>query len=64
MSKAKGAVKKTTSKSVGATAGKGRRKGPQPALYQDPKSGATWSGRGRAPGWLASVKDRNKFLIG
>lgn len=38
-------------------------KGPQPALYRDPKSGATWSGRGRAPAWLASVKDRSRFLI-
>ncbi|MCA7888983.1 H-NS histone family protein [Burkholderia contaminans] len=40
-----------------------QRKGPQPALYRDPKSGATWSGRGRAPAWLASAKDRSKFLI-
>ena len=40
-----------------------QRKGPQPVLYRDPKSGATWSGRGRAPAWLASVKDRSKFLI-
>jgi len=38
-------------------------RGPQPAMYQDPKTGATWSGRGRAPAWLASVKDRTKFLI-
>lgn len=39
-------------------------RGPQPALYRDPKSGATWSGRGRAPAWLAGAKDRSKFLIG
>jgi DNA-binding protein H-NS len=38
-------------------------RGPQPAKYRDPKSGATWSGRGRAPEWLASVKDRSRFLI-
>ncbi|MFP3564078.1 H-NS family nucleoid-associated regulatory protein [Paraburkholderia sp. SIMBA_030] len=38
-------------------------RGPQPALYRDPKSGATWSGRGRAPAWLAGSKDRSKFLI-
>ncbi|WP_268959019.1 H-NS family nucleoid-associated regulatory protein [Paraburkholderia solitsugae] len=31
--------------------------------YRDPKSGATWSGRGRAPTWLAGAKDRTKFLI-
>ncbi|MCG5078981.1 H-NS family nucleoid-associated regulatory protein [Paraburkholderia tagetis] len=61
-SKAKTAVKKT-SKSVGTTVGKGQRKGPQPAKYRDPKSGATWSGRGPAPAWLAGAKDRSKFLI-
>ncbi|WP_322048703.1 H-NS family nucleoid-associated regulatory protein [Paraburkholderia sp. J67] len=39
-------------------------RGPQPAKYQDPKSGATWSGRGRAPAWIAGAKDLTKFLIG
>lgn len=29
--------------------------------YKDPKTGATWSGRGRAPAWLG--KNREKFLI-
>lgn len=38
-------------------------RGPQPALYRDPKSGATWSGRGRAPAWIAGAKDRGRFLI-
>jgi DNA-binding protein H-NS len=38
-------------------------RGPQSALYLDPKSGATWSGRGRAPAWMAGAKDRSKFLI-
>ncbi|SAL00359.1 histone family protein nucleoid-structuring protein H-NS [Caballeronia calidae] len=38
-------------------------RGPQPALYRDPKSGATWSGRGRAPSWIASAKTRDRFLI-
>lgn len=33
------------------------------AKYRDPKSGATWSGHGRAPGWIAKVKDRSKFLL-
>lgn len=33
------------------------------AKYQDPKTGATWSGRGRAPAWIANAKDRNKLLI-
>jgi hypothetical protein len=38
-------------------------RGPQPALYVDPKSGATWSGRGRAPAWIANAKNRSRFLI-
>ncbi|WP_109482200.1 H-NS family nucleoid-associated regulatory protein [Paraburkholderia sp. C35] len=38
-------------------------RGPQAPKYRDPKSGATWSGRGRAPAWLAEAKDRTKFLI-
>ena len=42
----------------------GQPRGPQPALYRDPQSGATWSGRGRAPAWLASIEDRTPFLIG
>jgi DNA-binding protein H-NS len=54
------------SKSVAATAakrGKGQPKGAQPPKYLDPKTGATWSGRGPAPAWLAAAKDRSKFLI-
>lgn len=54
------------SKSVAATAakrGKGQPKGAQPPKYRDPKTGATWSGRGPAPAWLAAAKDRSKFLI-
>jgi DNA-binding protein H-NS len=62
VSKAKSAAKKTSA-GVGAVAHKGQRKGPQPAKYLDPKTGATWSGRGPAPAWLASAKDRSKFLI-
>ena len=31
--------------------------------YADPKSGETWTGRGRAPAWIRDVKDRSKFLI-
>jgi DNA-binding protein H-NS len=30
--------------------------------YRDPASGATWSGRGRAPAWITG-KDRNDFLV-
>ena len=62
VSKAEVAAKKA-SKAVGATSTKGQPKGPQPAKYRDPKSGATWSGRGPAPAWLSGAKDRAKFLI-
>lgn len=46
----------------------GRKTGTQSAVpdvaikYRDPASGATWSGRGRAPQWLAG-KDRDAFLV-
>lgn len=33
-----------------------------PAKYKDPASGATWTGRGKAPKWIAG-KDRAKFAI-
>ncbi|AOJ73578.1 MULTISPECIES: H-NS histone family protein [Burkholderia] len=38
-------------------------KAPVEAKYRDPKSGATWSGRGRAPAWIKDAKNRNRFLI-
>lgn len=38
-----------------------RKTGGLPPKYRDPKTGATWSGRGRAPAWLG--KRREKFLI-
>lgn len=44
-----------------ATAGL-RKKLPLPARYMNPKTGETWSGRGRAPAWLAG-KNRDRFLI-
>ncbi|ALL68264.1 histone family protein [Paraburkholderia caribensis MBA4] len=48
--------------------GTGKRKGayprgPQAPKYHDPSTGATWSGRGPAPAWLAGVKDRGSYLI-
>ncbi|WP_429471012.1 H-NS family nucleoid-associated regulatory protein [Paraburkholderia sp. WSM4175] len=39
-------------------------RGPQSTKYPDPKTGATWRGRGRAPAWLADVRDRSVFLTG
>ncbi len=52
------ATKKTAAKKV-----KGKRAGVGTPKYRDPKSGATWTGFGRAPGWIASAKSRDAFLI-
>ncbi|BAN26319.1 H-NS histone family protein [Caballeronia insecticola] len=44
----------------------GRKPGEQKAeaqpKYRDPVSGATWSGRGRVPHWIAG-QDRDRFLV-
>jgi len=54
----KGAASKTSAaKAPKAT------KGARPAKYQDPKSGATWSGLGRIPAWIAKARSRDAFLI-
>jgi DNA-binding protein H-NS len=33
------------------------------AKYRDPKTGKTWTGRGKPPLWIAGAKDRQAFLI-
>ena len=33
------------------------------AKYRDPKTGKTWTGNGKAPGWIAGKKNRDAFLI-
>ena len=33
------------------------------AKYRDPKTGKTWTGRGKPPAWIAGVKDREPYLI-
>ncbi|MEX3845591.1 MULTISPECIES: H-NS family nucleoid-associated regulatory protein [unclassified Paraburkholderia] len=38
-------------------------RGVVPARYRDRKTGATWSGRGRAPNWIKDVKSRSRSLI-
>jgi len=47
----KPAAKKTKAKKASA------------AKYVDPKTGKTWSGFGRAPGWIAGAKNRDAFLV-
>lgn len=39
-----------------------RKRGKVMPKYRDPDSGVTWTGRGKAPAWIAG-KDRNAFLI-
>ncbi|WP_426356371.1 H-NS family nucleoid-associated regulatory protein [Burkholderia sp. R-40] len=36
---------------------------PVAAKYHNPKTGETWSGRGRAPAWIKEAKNRDRFLI-
>lgn len=59
-SESKSEAKAATTQTKGS---KGQPKGAQPPKYLNPKTGATWSGRGPAPAWLATVKDRTRFLI-
>ena len=33
------------------------------AKYHDPKTGKTWTGRGKPPAWIAGVKNRAAYLI-
>jgi DNA-binding protein H-NS len=33
------------------------------AKYRDPKTGGTWTGRGRPPTWIVAAKNRDAFLI-
>ena len=41
-----------------------KRTGAGVVRYRDPATGATWSGFGRAPGWLASAANREVFAVG
>jgi DNA-binding protein H-NS len=51
-----------------AVRGKASSKPASAPKYQDPVSGKTWTGHGKAPGWLVSAvqagKSRDDFLIG
>ena len=33
------------------------------ARYRDPKTGKTWTGRGKPPAWIARAKNRDAYLI-
>ncbi|MCX4164739.1 MULTISPECIES: H-NS histone family protein [Paraburkholderia] len=45
-----------------ARRGRPPKKAPLPPKYHDPKTGSTWSGRGKPPKWIAG-KNRDRFLI-
>lgn len=45
-----------------ATKAKKRKGSVVPPKYQDPKTGQVWTGRGRAPAWIAG-KNYERFLI-
>ena len=51
-------------KSPAGKTAKSAKKTASVAKYADPKSGKTWSGFGRAPGWIADAKNRDAFLVG
>lgn len=55
------ALKTAAGKALGG--GKAVRKGAGVPKYRDPKTGKTWTGFGKAPGWIATVRNRDKFLI-
>jgi DNA-binding protein H-NS len=59
-----GAVKAKAKALRGVRKAAGTRKSVGAAKYRDPKSGQTWTGRGRPPAWIVNVKDRDAFLIG
>jgi len=45
-----------------ARRGRPPKKAPLPPKYQDPKTGKTWSGRGKPPKWIVG-KNRERFLM-
>ena len=57
------AGKAATKVSVKTRAKPGPRKTAGVPRYQDPKTGKTWTGNGKAPGWIAGAKQRDAFLI-
>lgn len=60
-SKTKGTVKRTAKSSTG------KPRGVVPPKYRHPETGATWTGRGKAPRWISNAEaqgySRDTFLI-
>ena len=55
------ALKTAAGKALGG--GKAVRKGAGVPKYRHPKTGKTWTGFGKAPGWISTFRNRDKFLI-
>ena len=55
------ALKTVAGRALGGV--KATRKGAGIPKYRHPKTGKTWTGFGKAPGWIASARNRDKFLI-
>jgi DNA-binding protein H-NS len=53
-----------TIEELGFSSKRGRpaKKKPLPPKYRNPKTGETWSGRGRSPAWIAG-RSKERFLI-
>jgi DNA-binding protein H-NS len=51
----------------GAKVGRRGKRGKVPAMYRNPKTGETWSGRGRPARWVAAAEKaghkRTEFLV-
>ncbi|MBV8273176.1 MAG: H-NS histone family protein [Cupriavidus sp.] len=55
------APKRRRGRPAGSGGAAARKTSSLPPKYRDPKTGKTWSGRGRAPAWLGKRPER--FLI-
>jgi len=59
--------RKSRSASKPANANSGAARAPVPPKFRNPETGATWSGRGKAPRWITEAeeqgKSRDDFLI-
>jgi len=62
------ALGKKPVKSASKPAGSAAAKRPVPVKYRHPKTGETWTGRGKAPRWIvqaeAGGKQRSDYLVG
>jgi len=58
----KGKRGRPAKKAAGAKKRVGKKRGKVAPKYKNPATGETWTGRGKAPKWIAG-KDRSKYAI-